>query len=168
MSKKIQQIKITEENYEDYAKLYNEKKVIYERKLENVMRISLGGAMLCSGALAVNLFIRSKPLLEIAYAGLGVLALNIPFWSKELNWLSKNQKLQLKRAYPNINVNISYDKLGNILEEYMIVDGYAKAEKIKKELYQTSIDHIKNTHFSSRDYKKDCKPLDFPKYLIKK
>ena len=42
------------------------------------------------------------------------------------------------------------------------------AEGTKKELFQTSVDNIKNTHFSFRDYKQDCNPLDLPKGFIKR
>lgn len=41
-----------------------------------------------------------------------------------------------------------------------------RVERVKKELCQTSIDNVKNTHFSFRDYKQDCNP--FPKSLIKR
>lgn len=178
MSKKTSTIKITKENYGSYVKLYNEKKVIYERNLTNLARFSLGGIMLGFGPTAAGIFSDSKTLLSISIAGMGVLALNINFLSKEANWLSKKQKLKIQREYPNINTKVSYFKLRDILKkEHMIVNGYAKAENYKinqiaegakKELCQTSLDNIKNTHFSFRDYKQDCKPLDFPKYLIKR
>lgn len=179
MSKKNSSIKITEENYEIYAKLYNEKQAIYERIENNILLGSIGEVMLLAGGFITSTLLDDRNLFAIpGFVVGGTLLLNVSFVKEIANAWTKNQRLQIQKEYPHINTKVSYFELRDILKkEHMIVDDYAIAEnykmnqiaeRTKKELFQISIENIKNTNFSSRDYKQDCKPLDLPKCLIKR
>lgn len=185
MSKKTSTIKITEENYEGYAKLYNER-IAADTGIRFIKLQGVGLIMLSAGIYFFEKIVPPSIIDGTTKSYIDFLAVSAYFancygrFKLTRPQLPHKKKVKLKIEYPNINVKLTFSKLEKVLkEEYMIVDGYAKAEnykmnqiaeKAKKEIYQTSIDRIKNTNFSFRDYKQDCdrKTKYYSKYLIKK